>query len=121
MVTNKVYEYTTEGTPDCVDRDMVVNYPNVQGPDPDVFDTVLTFFAFGMFCLCLHNCAFSFTFLRPEPNVCFTHGYYHDIAGDTPYDKDAETCIAEDGEAVEDPCGRFDCGSSDTGVYENTW
>ena len=67
------------------------------------------------------NCAFSFTFLRPGPNVYFTHVYYHDIAGDTPYDKDAETCIAEDGVTVEDPCERFDCGSSDTGVYENTW
>ena len=63
MVTNKVYEYTTEGTPDCVDRDMVVNYPNVQGPDPDVFDTVLTFFAFGMFCLCLSQlCLFFYLF-----------------------------------------------------------
>ena len=60
---DKVYEYTTEGTPNCVDRDMVVNYPNVQGPIPDVFDTVLMFFAFGMFCLCLSQlCLFFYLF-----------------------------------------------------------
>ena len=50
---DKIYEYTTQGTPNCVDRDAVVNYPNVQGPLPDDYDTVLKFFAFGMFCLCL--------------------------------------------------------------------
>ena len=50
---DKVYEYTTEGTPNCVDRDAVVNYPNVQGPLPETFDTVLKFLAFGMFWLCL--------------------------------------------------------------------
>ena len=53
MVTNKVYEYTTQGTSNCVGRGGTVKYPNVQGPLPNEYDTVLKFFAFGMFCLCL--------------------------------------------------------------------
>ena len=63
MVINKVYEYTTQGTANCVGRDAVVNYPNVQGPNPDNFDTVLKFFAFGMFWLCLSQlCLFFYLF-----------------------------------------------------------
>ena len=50
---DKVYEYTKEGSPYCIDKDEVTKYQNDQGPPPDVFDTVLTFLAFGMYCLCL--------------------------------------------------------------------
>lgn len=60
---DKVYEYTTEGSPDCIDKDGVVKYQNDQGPPPDVFDTVLQFLAFGMYCLCIsYLCLFFYLF-----------------------------------------------------------
>ena len=69
---NKVYEYYT-GTTNC-DGDLG---NNDQGPEPGEDDTVLKFLAYGTcFYVFLHNCAF---ILRAGSNVCFTHGYYHDI------------------------------------------
>ena len=69
-----------------------------------------------------HKCDF---ILRAGSNVCFTHDYYHDITGDAPYDRGADTCIAENGVDVEDPCTRdfgygptFKCSEPQV---NNTW
>ena len=45
---------------------------------------------------------------------------YH-ISGDTPYDGDAEPCIAENGVDVENPCEWLDCGSTSSLPVDNTW